>query len=209
MLEFPTEGKDDLEFPEPDPNYNTQPSQPNSPSYPIQSWRPSPKSFNTLVENPVETTTYIHNVVIKEEENYERVYIKVSNPHLVNGDHIEYDVTIISNLLQHGHVGHSITVQKRYNDFYEFYLKVVELIGEDAKLMPEFPSVIWYNLGFLGFNLDPDVIQERMEKFNYFMTFIAKDRFLRVHKIVDNFFGISSIAELSERQVICNNNNYI
>jgi len=141
---------------------------------------------------------HIHHNVVVEEESLEKVFMKVNNPHLVDDDHVEYDVTLISNLPEHGFLGHSLTVQKRYNDFYDLYHKVGEIIGDVAfrKVMPEFPGIIWYNFGIFGFNLDLDVIRERQIKFNYLMIFIAKDRFLRVHQVVDDFFGISRMKAI-------------
>jgi len=137
------------------------------------------------------THTYIQQEIVKEEEPIERVFMNVSNPHLVDEDHIEYDVTLISNLPEHGFLGHSLTVQKRYNDFYDLHLQISEILGDDAKLLPEFPSIIWYNFGIFGYNLEEEVFRDRLEKFNYLMKFIAKDKYIRVSRIVDDFFGIS------------------
>jgi hypothetical protein len=198
-------------------NYQPNPTPYPIATYPVQTWRPQPQPIpTTTIYNPYAnpyaspsliptqlnnnthnmntvtgTHTHIHRVEVREQENMEKVYMNVCNPRVVDDDHVVYDVTLISNLPQHGYLGHSICVQKRYNDFYDLYWKVHEYMGEDAKLMPVFPGIIWYNFGIFGFNLEQEVIDDRLEKFNHLMTFIAKDRFLRVHTMVDDFFGIS------------------
>lgn len=39
-------------------------------------------------------TIHVHHNVVIQEENMEKVFVNVNNPHLVDDDHIEYDVTV-------------------------------------------------------------------------------------------------------------------
>lgn len=40
------------------------------------------------------STVHIHHEIIVEEESMEKVFMNVNNPHLVDDDHVEYDVTV-------------------------------------------------------------------------------------------------------------------
>lgn len=141
---------------------------------------------DNLIQQHTSSTTII-------EKEPETVQIVVSDPHLVD-DHTEYTVTLTSNLKAHGLEGYPLVVQKRFNDFADLYTKVQGILGtSDAKLLPEFPGRVWWGA------LSDEVVSDRNEKFNYFMKFIAKDPVLRVHREIDEFFGITRTSTILQR----------
>jgi len=141
----------------------------------------------TVVQPPQEQHVVIHKVIEKEAPAA-RVYtmtITLEGTRSVNNEYTEYDVKVVSDLPEHGIEGHPIEVSKRYSDFFDLYNNVKEVLGGDARFLPEFAPKVWIG------KFDPETIEARKEAFQNFMTFVSKEPRLRNHHSIDAFFGIT------------------
>lgn len=88
------------------------------------------------------------------------------------------------------------------------FLLIVNLVAEErANLIPEFPSKGWFTNKY-----DEEVIKERMQKFQQIMNFVCKEKILREHFYLDQFFDIprtlfvlSGLTFPGMREIINNN----
>jgi len=141
----------------------------------------------TTPQPPIEQHVVITKVIEQQAPTPvpKTMTITVEDVRTVNGEYTEYDVKVVSDLPQHGIEGYPILVSKRYNDFLELYTTIVEILGSDARFLPEFPAKVWFG------KLDPAVIDQRKEGFQHLMTFIQKEPKLRTCNTIDHFFGIT------------------
>eukprot|EP01127_Copromyxa_protea_P008981 TRINITY_DN2081_c0_g1_i1.p1 TRINITY_DN2081_c0_g1~~TRINITY_DN2081_c0_g1_i1.p1 ORF type:complete len:345 (+),score=71.41 TRINITY_DN2081_c0_g1_i1:109-1035(+) len=123
-----------------------------------------------------------------------KISITVSNPHYVedeDGGRTEYDVTLRSDLPCHGIQGTPITLNKRFTEFEALYHKLVEAMEDRAHLLPEFPTKGW-----LWSKWSDEVIQARMAQFQALLNFVCKEKILREHFFLDQFFKIPEMREI-------------